>query len=414
MTSPLTELGTPQRKAIELAREVAQDKGVRPFLVGGPVRDLLLGRHVIDIDLTLEDGSSTFARSLAKRIEGRVRSFPQFLTYKVTAEGLPEIDIATARKERYRKPGALPSVTAGRLADDLVRRDFSINAMAMDLGEGRLVDPTGGEADLRSRTLRVLHDRSFIDDPTRIFRALRLAARLQFTLEPRTADLLHGAIREGALETVARERIWRELFLAMDEADAPEIVTTLRETGALDLLLGRASEPRALRQRLEEVEKQIESDASVDRYVVYTGAMLIGADATAELFEGAGFSQKRTKNILQIAHELPRLTREIAQASSDAQRFRIYKSVPPEMLAILAASRESEAPSVARYRDYRSFKLPLRGNDLEVPAGPHVARALERTREAVYLGEIAPQEARSFASGLALQYLNREEQPEKS
>jgi tRNA nucleotidyltransferase/poly(A) polymerase len=414
MTSRLTELGTPQRKAIELAREVAQDKGVRPFLVGGPVRDLLLGRHVIDIDLTLEDGSSTFARSLAKRIEGRVRSFPQFLTYKVTAEGLPEIDIATARKERYRKPGALPSVTAGRLADDLVRRDFSINAMAMDLGEGRLVDPTGGEADLQTRTLRVLHDRSFIDDPTRIFRALRLAARLEFTLEARTAELLREAIREGALETVTRERIWRELFLAMDEDDAPEIVTTLREAGALDLLLGSAGEPRALRQRLEEVEKQIEADAAVDRQVVYTGAMLVGADANAGQFEGAGFSQKRTKNILQIAHDLPRLEREVAQASSEAQRFRIYKTVPPEMLAILAADHESEAPSVARYRDYRNFKLPLRGNDLEVPAGPHVARALERTREAVYLGEIAPQEARTFASGLALQYLNREEQPEKS
>jgi tRNA nucleotidyltransferase (CCA-adding enzyme) len=382
--------------------------------VGGPVRDLLLGRHVIDIDLTLEDGSSTFARSLAKRVEGRVRSFPQFLTYKVTADGLPEIDIATARKERYRKPGALPSVTAGRLADDLVRRDFSINAMAMDLGEGRLVDPTGGEADLRSRTLRVLHDRSFVDDPTRIFRALRLAARLQFTLEPRTAELLHAAIREGALETVTRERIWRELFLAMEEADAPEIVTTLRETGALDLLLGQAGEASALRQRLEEVEKQIEADAAVDRYVVYTGAMLIGADPTAERLEGAGFSQKRTKNVLQIAHELPRLTRDVAGASSDAQRFRIYQTVPPEMLAILAADRAHEAPSVARYRDYRNFQLPLRGNDLEVPAGPHVALALERTREAVYLGEIAPQDARSFASGLALQYLNREEQPEPS
>jgi tRNA nucleotidyltransferase/poly(A) polymerase len=284
----------------------------------------------------------------------------------------------------------------------------------MDLGEGRLVDPTGGEADLQNRTLRVLHDRSFVDDPTRIFRALRLAARLQFALEPRTSELLHAAIREGALETVTRERIWRELFLAMDEADAPEIVTTLRETGALDLLLGNGGEASALRQRLEEVEKQIEADAAVDRYVVYTGAVLIGTEANAEQLEGAGFSQKRTKNVLQIAHELPRLTREVAGASSDAQRFRIYQKVPPEMLAILAADRATEAPSVARYRDYRNFKLPLRGNDLEVPAGPHVALALERTREAVYLGEIAPQDARSFASGLALQYLNREEQPETS
>src|SRR5213595_2084447 len=141
-------LPNPQRRALEIVREVSAAKGCRPFLVGGPVRDLLLGRTVIDIDVTLEEGSSTLARALAKEINGRVRSFPQFLTYKVTADGLPEIDIATARRERYRAPGALPTVTAGHLKDDLLRRDFSINAMALDLTTGELHDPAGGERDL--------------------------------------------------------------------------------------------------------------------------------------------------------------------------------------------------------------------------------------------------------------------------
>ncbi len=216
-------LPAPQRRALDLVREVAGDKQCRPFLVGGPVRDLLLGRHAIDIDLTLEEGSSTLARALAKRIEGRVRSFPQFLTYKVTADGLPEIDIATARKERYRKPGALPTVTEGKLKDDLLRRDFSINAIAMDLTTGVLHDPADGESDLRDRLIRVLHNESFADDPTRIFRALRLAARLGFTIEPHTAALMRAAIDAGALEHVSRERIWREVFLAMDEREAPRI-----------------------------------------------------------------------------------------------------------------------------------------------------------------------------------------------
>src|ERR1051325_6619205 len=133
MTSLLDDLAVPQRRALDLVKEVAVDKACRPFLVGGPVRDLMLGRHAIDIDLTLETDSSTLARALAKRVGGRVRSFPQFLTYKVTADALPEIDIATARKERYRSPGALPTVTAGRLKDDLLRRDFSINAIALDV-----------------------------------------------------------------------------------------------------------------------------------------------------------------------------------------------------------------------------------------------------------------------------------------
>ncbi|MEA2491965.1 MAG: hypothetical protein QOH21_3757, partial [Acidobacteriota bacterium] len=202
----LSNLPIPQRRAIDLVNEVAAEKECRPFLVGGPVRDILLGRRAIDVDLTLEQGSSTLARALAKRVEGRVRSFPQFLTYKVTAEGLPEIDIATARKERYRHPGALPAVTAGRLKDDLLRRDFSINAIAMDLHTGALHDPANGEQDLAARVVRVLHDQSFADDPTRIFRAVRLAVRLGFSLEEGTGRLMSEAIAGGALATVSKER----------------------------------------------------------------------------------------------------------------------------------------------------------------------------------------------------------------
>ena len=131
--NPKLDLPTPQKRALDLVTEVAREKDCRPFLVGGPVRDLLLGRRAIDVDLTLEEGSSTLARALARRIDGRVRSFPQFLTYKVTADGMPEIDIATARKERYRTPGSLPAVSPGKLRDDLMRRDFTINAIALDL-----------------------------------------------------------------------------------------------------------------------------------------------------------------------------------------------------------------------------------------------------------------------------------------
>ena len=113
--SVLQDLPNPQRRAIDLVREIALEKDCRPYLVGGPVRDILLGRRSIDIDLTLEQDASTLARALAKRLEGRVRSFPQFLTYKVTAPQFPEIDLATARKERYRKPGALPLTSSRKI-----------------------------------------------------------------------------------------------------------------------------------------------------------------------------------------------------------------------------------------------------------------------------------------------------------
>jgi tRNA nucleotidyltransferase (CCA-adding enzyme) len=406
----LSTLAPAQRRAIEIARSVAREKALRPYLVGGPVRDLLLGRLAIDIDLTLEDGSSTFARSLAKAVDGRVRSFPQFLTYKVFAEGLPEFDIATARKERYRKPGALPTVTAGKLRDDLLRRDFSINAIALDLEDETLHDPTGGVADLEARSVRVLHEGSFADDPTRIFRAVRLACRLGFSLEETTKRLMHEAIESGALGTVSRERLWRELFLAIDEAEAPAILTQLRSAGALDVLLGAARAPGQLEQRLERSHQEVERDETLDRQVLFTGLLLSGDQADAAQLEGAGFSHKRLRNVLEIARDLPSLGRDLDEAGSEAVRFRIFKAQSKESLAAMAAERSGLAEEIVRFRSFREFKLPLKGNDLQVAPGPHVAKALERTREAVYFGQITPQEAQAFATSLALKYLSREEQ----
>ena len=285
MKNRLLELPKPQQRAIELIKEIATEKNLCPYLVGGPVRDLVLGRHVIDIDVTLEEEASTLARTLAKRVEGRVRSFPQFLTYKVTAPEFPVIDIASARKERYRAPGSLPAVSAGTLKDDLLRRDFTVNALALGLFDEKLHDPAKGERDIADRLIRVLHDQSFIDDPTRIYRAVRLATRLGFTIEPHTQSLMRAAIDSGALATVSRERLWREVFFAMDERDAPAVLTALRDAGALDVLFGR--------RRTSDLRKRLESVGDlpdVNRHVVYTGLLLRG-DASPIDFEGSGFSQ---------------------------------------------------------------------------------------------------------------------------
>lgn len=391
----LQDLPPAQQRALDLVKEVAAEKACHPFLVGGPVRDIILGRPAVDIDLTLETGASTLARALAKRVEGRVRSFPQFLTYKVTSDGYPEIDIATARKERYRKPGALPAVTAGRLKDDLLRRDFSINALALDLLDGTMHDPAHGRQDLTDRVVRVLHDGSFIDDPTRIFRATRLAARLSFTIEAHTAELIRGAIENDALDAISKERIWREVFLAMDEAEAPAILADLSSRGALRVLFGNRPSDDLL-PRLEAIHAQLEQSEDLDRYVLYTGALLRG-DASPIDFEGSGFSQKRARSIVEIANDVPRLEEALGAANGERDRFRIYRSVSPEMLTVIASEVPEETIHIQRYRDYEKFRLPLRGNDLEVPGGPHVAQALEQTRQAVFSGEIPPEEARSYA-----------------
>jgi hypothetical protein len=148
--------------------------------------------------------------------------------------------------------------------------------------------------------------------------------------------------------------------------------------------------------RLEAIHAQLAQSEELDRYVLYTGALLRG-DASPIDFEGSGFSQKRARAIVEIANDVPRLEEALGAANGERDRFRIYRSVSPEMLTVIASEVPEETIHIQRYRDYEKFKLPLRGNDLEVPGGPHVAQALEQTRQAVFSGEIPPEEARSYA-----------------
>ena len=140
------------------------------------------------------------------------------------------------------------------------------------------------------------------------------------------------------------------------------------------------------------------------KFLLDNGAMKKPVD-----LEGSGFSQKRTRNVVQIANELPRFREGLAEARDDRQRFTILKSASPESLSVLAATAPGEQANIARFAEYEKFQLQIRGNDLEVPPGPHVAQALERTREAVFMGEIAPTEARSFARRVAMEYFQKDE-----
>lgn len=201
------------------------------FLVGGAVRDLLLGRGRSDIDLVVLGD----AAALASRLGAEVVSHERFATAKVRLDG-HEVDIAAARSETYPHPGSLPVVEpATDIEIDLARRDFTVNAMAIPLGgESELVDPHGGRADLDAGELRVLHPRSFEDDPTRALRAARYAARFGFELGSETAKLL----REANLGTVSSDRRDAELLRLAGEAEAPRAFALLGEWGLVELRAG--------------------------------------------------------------------------------------------------------------------------------------------------------------------------------
>ncbi|HEU5104330.1 MAG TPA: hypothetical protein VFU11_00660, partial [Solirubrobacterales bacterium] len=225
--------------------EVVRERAEEPvYLVGGAVRDLLLGRPRADVDLVVVGDVA----ALAERLGGADAEHERFGTVKVEVDG-HEIDIATARTETYPEPGALPVVApAGDIEADLGRRDFTINAIAIPLGdEPLLIDPHGGEGDLGRGLLRVLHPRSFEDDPTRAIRAARYAARFGFKLEPETEELLRAA----DLTTVSADRRRAELERLAAEASAPRGFELLGEWGLVEMRKGGLELMRNVNELLE-------------------------------------------------------------------------------------------------------------------------------------------------------------------
>ncbi|MBU0607945.1 MAG: hypothetical protein KKI08_08650 [Armatimonadetes bacterium] len=207
---------------------LAAEMRLPAYLVGGPVRDALLGRPSLDVDVCVEGDAARLAERLAERLQGRLTSHERFGTAVVESAGW-HVDVATARRETYPRPGALPVVEPAGLEEDLRRRDFAYNAMALRLDRdlGLLCDPLGGLDDLQAGRTRGLHERTFVDDPTRIIRAARYAVRFGFPLEPMTRGWLTEAVAGGALQTVTGQRIWSELSRLLAEATAPEAVALL-------------------------------------------------------------------------------------------------------------------------------------------------------------------------------------------
>ncbi|HEX8229660.1 MAG TPA: CCA tRNA nucleotidyltransferase, partial [Chloroflexia bacterium] len=210
--------------------------GWSAYMVGGFVRDALLGVPQKDLDMTVVGDGVALAQLVASELGTQAEVVDRFGTATVPLRGGLDLDFVTARKESYPSPGALPLVGPGTLEDDLARRDFTINALAVPLageGFGQLIDMHGGGADLAAKLVRVLHPRSFEDDPTRIFRAVRYAERLDFKIERDTLELMLRAVRDGALATVSTERAVRELLLIMEEPRAEAMLASLDKLGVL-------------------------------------------------------------------------------------------------------------------------------------------------------------------------------------
>jgi tRNA nucleotidyltransferase (CCA-adding enzyme) len=236
MADLLLMLPRPFQKILQQVRRAADRAQVPVYLVGGPVRDLLMQRACADLDVAVEGDALALAKNLAQETSAKVVFHPRFGTANLTWDNGARLDLAMTRTETYAQPAALPEVTSAGIEDDLRRRDFSINALAMRLNirkRGEILDFFNGRADLKQKRIRILHAQSFIDDPTRILRAVRFEQRLGFKLETQTQRRLAQAVAQGLLAKLSPARIKHEWRLVLQESDPQAVIRRLEKLRVL-------------------------------------------------------------------------------------------------------------------------------------------------------------------------------------
>ncbi len=380
------------------AMAAAQDAAL--YLVGGPVRDLVLGRPITDLDLVIAGDAWPVAEAFAGVTEGRLTKHAAFRTAVVetlVAGQSYALDFVTARREVYPTPAALPEITPSHMYDDLARRDFTINALALALTAQQtdpLLDPFDGLGDITAQIIRVLHDRSFIDDPTRILRAARFAARLEFTVEPHTRALIDDALAQQMIARTSAQRILNELWLVLDEPHPEGALALIHQWAALHQL-GLVWSPD-WRQQFRAARTQPPSDPPAR--LLGFGLLIWPLAAQQRTAFAARYNLPTAER--KLLQELPlTIPPALLQAALDANT--LEQVLQPYSTAALHTLRLVAPPPVAahieRYLDaIRSLPPLLTGEDLRahgVAPGPRYREILAAARQAQLRGAIADHDA---------------------
>jgi len=301
--------------------EFQHKEQVSLYLVGGFVRDLILGEQIAesDCDFIVERDVFKVADSAANRFGGVVTRHPAFLTAKLTGlsgyQGISEIDFAQARTEQYRSSGALPEVTAGSLVQDIHRRDFTINALLLKLDnyetvvtqsqvgavtDEHFIDQVNGFADIQARVIRILHQKSFIDDPTRIFRGVRYQVRLRGSFAPATLELLRSASQLKVLSNISPHRKWREIEKIVAEPGFIDSLATLNTLGLLSQVEGfEQLDISELIVVLERAKQPLLASSAINR--LSSLLLIIERMGSEGIFEWPTLSKKHRKALKKIS-----------------------------------------------------------------------------------------------------------------
>ena len=382
----LSRLPRARASLLRALGNLADEGGVSLYLVGGVVRDLLLKQENWDLDLTVEGDGIAFARLVADRYGAGLAVFERFATARLTFPDGLKMDIATTRRESYAQPALLPTVQPASIEADLYRRDFTINAMAMQLNPGqfgRLLDPYGGQSDLRARTLRVLHTGSFQDDPTRIFRAIRFEQRFSFHLETATLRLLAQAASTNLIQRLSGPRLQNEILLLLAERDPVRAIARLEQLKLLRFLHRRLCDTKNVKRTVTAVPKAVAwwlrrfPDSAIDRPIVYLMALSSESSpaVVAAMIRRLALSREQAKKMNIGRRRVDRVLKRLTNSGivQHSQVFRLLADFSDEALILLLAKQRITQSGLrgllkrqlAAYMKNKAVKTTLTGRDLQ-------------------------------------------------
>ncbi|HDN85972.1 MAG: hypothetical protein DRP68_00920 [Candidatus Omnitrophota bacterium] len=375
----LKKLPLPIRKYLRMFSSLAESLNYKIFLVGGIVRDLLLGEENLDLDIVVEGDAIEFVKVFSKKLKAEFIKHHSFGTATLYLNNNLKVDFATARKEFYPYWGALPKVVASTIREDLFRRDFTINAMAMSLNReswGNILDFYGGINDLDRGLIRVLHPKSFLEDPTRIFRAIRFEQRFSFRIEPHTFSLLKEAIRLGAIKWIDEHRIRDELILILKEPAPYRYIRRINQLIGFSfinekLILKKSDFLLLMRiqRALHIYKKKFKKCRELQGWIIYLAGIVykLTENALFQFFSQFGLRKGERKIILSIKESFSKV-RHLKRVKPKVGIFEILKPLSFEAVVFFYAyfkDKTIRKKICVFLEKLAHIRLKLRGEDLK-------------------------------------------------
>ena len=401
------------QKIFELLKDFGQtgdDLGMNVYLVGGLVRDILLRRENFDVDIVVEEDGIKLVEEYGKINSANIKLIKfhkKFATATIIFKDGFKVDIATARREYYESPGAFPVVSSSSLGFDLYRRDFTINTLAIRLNQkvfGILLDYFNGLNDIKNKQIRVLHNLSFIEDPTRILRAIRFEQRFGFSIDKITSSLIKDAVTLGVFKDISRKRFLQELFLILKEDNPTYCIQRMNEFGIIKVIHPELNFNEQTAKLFENIKEIISwynflyTGDEIEPWLIYWYGLTksISPEQAEDILKHSGYSSKKLNDISAQRHKLNETIVKIMRfEGSSYQLYTMLNPYATEILLFIMAMISSEVVKrniSAYFTNIKGANVQLMGRDLinmGYKTGPYLKKILNRLTEARINGEVS-------------------------